>query len=286
MRFKNHVRRSSAGALATIRERSRSMNPAIPDAHGRRQIGADMLEMAKQDLDVAMGQPRMRAISRSSTRACMSGRIWSARGEADRASRAAACSGDEPARDRPGRRSSGSNQYSRPPWRSSSRNHSSKLRAMIRGHAARARIARGEDREPPPGQSISQVDANGLDVGVAQLEPALGLHHQIVDLREDDHGTDGRDRMDERAVAIEPVGEHQPGSQSRRQAIAVAMLPGGDLPGIDARRQGSAASPKPGLQRPRGSAPDPRSIPPHAIQQCTSSRSWLAIGSPFTTPPP
>ena len=50
-------------------------------------------------------------------------------------------------------------------------------------------------------------------------------------------------------LKIQPVGEHQPGSQSRRQAIAVAMLPGRDHPGIDARPQRLGCRAEAGLQR-------------------------------------
>ena len=174
-----------------------------------------------------------------------------------------------------------SSQYSRPPWRNRSRSHSSKLRNDP-GHASRGRIARGEHRVAAAGPPIGKVDAYGLDVGVSQLEPALRLHQQIVDSREDDHGTDGRDRVDDWPPKIQPVGEHQPGSQSRRQAVAVAMLPGGDLPGIDARPQRLGCRAEADIQRSRVGA-RASSIPPQAIQHCTSSWNWLGISSRFTS---
>ena len=82
---------------------------------------------------------------------------------------------------------------------------------------------------------------------------------------------------------IEPVREHQPGSQARRQAVAVAVLPGGDLP-RDRRPAGSGSAVVP---KPTSSASElgarASSIPPQAIQHCTSSWNWLAISSPFTS---
>ena len=47
------------------------------------------------------------------------------------------------------------------------------------GRTVRGVVARSEDRTTAVRQTIGQVDADGLEVGIAQLKPALRLNDQI-----------------------------------------------------------------------------------------------------------
>ena len=146
-------------------------------------------------------RPRRTAISRSSTPVRIRGMTRSAtrRRLSERCGPGAwrRCDGQGA----PKSAKSASNQYSRPPWRSSSRNHSSKPRAMIRGGLSRESSPEVKIGYPPLGQAIGQVDADGLEVGIAQLEPALGLDDHLGHAGERDHRADRRDRVDERPRA-------------------------------------------------------------------------------------
>ncbi len=94
--------------------------------------------------------------------------------------------------------------------------------------AARFVIARREDRIAAARQAIGQVDADGLEAGVAQLEPALGLNDHLRHAGKWNHRADRGDRMDERPAAEETVREPEPRLQAVRQLIAVALLPVGN----------------------------------------------------------
>lgn len=80
------------------------------------------------------------------------------------------------------------------------------------GSATRRVIPRRENGFPAIRPTVPKVDANRLDVGIPQLEPTLRLDEQSGNSREGNHGTDARQRMNQRTIKIESIRDHKPGA--------------------------------------------------------------------------